>query len=1121
MPKLAKASDGKLKGLTFPRLAASCPGIIICPVKSGQVPQDGGKMKKYKKAASILFSMVIILGLMPMSVFADPEGGNPPAAPTNADQIGKYYEVDDATGELPDIAALDAGSTQQSYANGQVLVNKTVSPTGTENLFDINLEVITKNKIKQSALSPDAAVVLVIDTSNSMVENRMENAKTAAQTFINSFAAGEENVQRKVAIVKFSGQKDGGVDGATTVQTWTDASALKRDGNARCEVIRNLEVDGGTNIAAGLCLAKNLLQDDAAVAGIANKNVVLLTDGKPTYGIGRDAGTGSLTAICPGGSDMMGRGNGTTHAIHDQVENIAKSFASTINRYAVFVGNDTISCPDGDWRTCSLRRSAKPVSTWLREDCGFTTMSTTDADQLTRLFESVIQMIEIQAQAWILTDPMSKYVDVVNPEQVAGYNSETKEIVWDLKSAACDVRIDEDGNSTYVYNRSYRVRLNNLEPGFVAGQEYPTNGITSLTYTISQSDETAIPELQTAYFNIPSVKGFAGNVEFAKVDDFDQPLAGAGFTLKAKDGDFSMTASSGTDGKVSFGNIPSGHEYTLEETKVPEGYQKAGGKTISVAFGAVSGLGAGATIKNTSERTSVTVNKIWEDNDNEAGKRPDSIQVQLYANGKPYGDPVTISAPQPSTDEEAGTDQKVEEEQKPDAAQDPEADAPEPEDSEQPDAEQAESADEQQETDAAPADIDVDNVQEPAVTDDQSEPAVTEMQALSEEESEKVTEEAAEADPAPSIDPAPAKPTAVVNTWTYTWNNLPKYQNGEKIDYTVQEVNVPAGYAVQLGVATDGDTRYTIINTIEDTIDYTVTKTWHDDNNRDDLRPASIEVQLLANGSACGDPVELTAGGSWTHTWSDLPAFADGRKIEYTVDEVKVPAGYTKTITGSSIINTHTPQTINIPVTKVWDDNNNAAGKRPASVTADILKNGDEVVTTLTLTGEGDRPWTAMAKGLPWYENGVAIDYTVVERAVPYYTCNITENATKGFIITNTYKTPDIPVDPPYVPPYIPPYIPPVVPTPDPVDPQPLPPDDPLIEDPDKPIAGPQPLPPDEPLEDPGKNLPDDEYLQEADADKNPKQPKTGDESPLVPLAGLLLLSAGALGAIYIKSRKD
>ena len=33
------------------------------------------------------------------------------------------------------------------------------------------------------------------------------------------------------------------------------------------------------------------------------------------------------------------------------------------------------------------------------------------------------------------------------------------------------------------------------------------------------------------------------------------------------------------------------------------------------------------------------------------------------------------------------------------------------------------------------------------------------------------------------------------NDWKYTWNGLPVNRNGEAISYTVEEINVPAGYS--------------------------------------------------------------------------------------------------------------------------------------------------------------------------------------------------------------------------------------------------------------------------------------------------------------------------------------
>ncbi|WP_424236979.1 Cna B-type domain-containing protein [Bhargavaea ginsengi] len=69
-----------------------------------------------------------------------------------------------------------------------------------------------------------------------------------------------------------------------------------------------------------------------------------------------------------------------------------------------------------------------------------------------------------------------------------------------------------------------------------------------------------------------------------KVDESDQPLAGATFELRDADGETVGTGTSGTDGKIIFGDLEWGN-YTLVETKAPEGYRLST-KPIDVTIGA-------------------------------------------------------------------------------------------------------------------------------------------------------------------------------------------------------------------------------------------------------------------------------------------------------------------------------------------------------------------------------------------------------------------------------------------------------------------------------------------------------------------------------------------------------
>ena len=78
-------------------------------------------------------------------------------------------------------------------------------------------------------------------------------------------------------------------------------------------------------------------------------------------------------------------------------------------------------------------------------------------------------------------------------------------------------------------------------------------------------------------------------------------------------------------------------------------------------------------------------------------------------------------------------------------------------------------------------------------------------------------------------------------------------------------------------------------------------------------------------------------------------------------------------------------QKITIDIEKTWQDGNNAEGKRPASVVVQ-LKNGDEVVQTLTITPDEEGNWKGSFEDVPRYDSeGKEIKYTVQEVPVPGY----------------------------------------------------------------------------------------------------------------------------------------
>ncbi|HEY9576027.1 MAG TPA: Cna B-type domain-containing protein [Lachnospiraceae bacterium] len=171
--------------------------------------------------------------------------------------------------------------------------------------------------------------------------------------------------------------------------------------------------------------------------------------------------------------------------------------------------------------------------------------------------------------------------------------------------------------------------------------------------------------------------------------------------------------------------------------------------------------------------------------------------------------------------------------------------------------------------------------------------------------------------------------------WSYSFDNLPIYENGQKVTYTIKEDAVK-GYTTKIQ-------GYDIVNTYQaEKTEVRVVKVWADKDNKDKKRPDKISVQLYADGNAEGSPIELNKENQWAYTWGNLDKKKAGAEIVYTVDELSVPDGYSKAIdgnakTGYTITNTHTPNEPKQPPKKP----NKEPKKKPISKKVSP-KTGDE-----------------------------------------------------------------------------------------------------------------------------------------------------------------------------------
>ena len=233
--------------------------------------------------------------------------------------------------------------------------------------------------------------------------------------------------------------------------------------------------------------------------------------------------------------------------------------------------------------------------------------------------------------------------------------------------------------------------------------------------------------------------------------------------------------------------------------------------------------------------------------------------------------------------------------------------------------------------------------------------------------------------------------------WTGTFSNLPKYKDGTAITYTVKEDDI-ANYTN--AITGDATTGFTIINTNTEKVNVPVKKEW--------IGPKAgpVTVHLLADGADTGKTLTLDEAGSWKDSFDGLKKYNDdGTEIVYTVKEDDI-TNYTSTTTGDAttgfmITNTNTEK-VDVSVTKKW------VGPKAGPVTVHLLADGTDTGKTVTLSDSNS--WTDTFSGLDKYNaDGTEIVYTVKEDEVSGYTSEVTGDATTGFTITNTEVPHDTP----------------------------------------------------------------------------------------------------------------
>lgn len=374
---------------------------------------------------------------------------------------------------------------ENSATGANVRYSKTATPVeGQKDTYNITLKIESKT----SSTAPGAsAVVLVIDSSGSMKDGRLTNAKNVAKSFIDSY--GTSGSDRYLAVVNFDTYANAFEFGRDKT-SWLDVSNGTNRQTAKNR-FDNLSVGGGTNLEQGLTKAKDLL-NASTVKSIANENkfVIVLTDGAPTYYSAEKNGN-FITGYYP-----KGDGNSCDQDTYDATVTAATELKSSANSvYTVCYGaqNEIIDC--------TKETVSNFLKTKIATSAALAYVANDGSESLKTAFEAIYKSIEQGlSSGFTVTDPMSAFIQLDESsikDATAKVNGNT--ITWTPTTGEVS---EENGVKTYTYTLTYTVKLDTSDKDFVDNKYYPTNGVTTLAFR--DGDENI-----TRNFNVPGVKGTA------------------------------------------------------------------------------------------------------------------------------------------------------------------------------------------------------------------------------------------------------------------------------------------------------------------------------------------------------------------------------------------------------------------------------------------------------------------------------------------------------------------------------------------------------------------------------------------------------------------------------------
>lgn len=136
--------------------------------------------------------------------------------------------------------------------------------------------------------------------------------------------------------------------------------------------------------------------------------------------------------------------------------------------------------------------------------------------------------------------------------------------------------------------------------------------------------------------------------------------------------------------------------------------------------------------------------------------------------------------------------------------------------------------------------------------------------------------------------------------WKRTFENLPKFQDGKEIVYTIKQKKIK-GYETEIN-------DFDVTNKHDpETIMVEGSIMWDDSSNKDGIRPEIVTVSLTGDGTTTRTTASRDTG--WKYSLGSFPKYESGKEIEYIIEENPIE-GYEPNYYGFNITNVHKAGTV-------------------------------------------------------------------------------------------------------------------------------------------------------------------------------------------------------------------